>query len=192
MNSDIIIRPADVADAAKLLEIYRPYVENTAISFEYDVPSVEEFENRIKNTLKKYPYIVAVDNTEIVGYAYVSAFKGRKAYDWAVETSIYLKEGCAGKGYGKRLYCELEQILKKQHILNVNACIAFADTDDEYLTDNSMRFHEHMGYRLVGKFNKCGYKFNRWYDMIWMEKMIGTHTINPEPVIPFSELNHKK
>ena len=148
MDNDITIRIASAADAEELLEIYRPYVENTSISFEYEVPTVEEFENRIKNTLRKYPYIVAEKNTEIVGYAYASAFKSRSAYAWAVETSIYVKMGCDKKGYGKRLYYELEEILKKQNILNVNACIAYTDTNDKYLTDNSMKFHEHMGYRL--------------------------------------------
>jgi phosphinothricin acetyltransferase len=186
---DIIIRTASVDDAAELLEIYRPYVENTAVSFEYEVPSLNEFEERIQNTLQKYPYIVAVRGSEIVGYVYVSAFKERAAYDWAVETSIYIKQGYTGLGYGKMLYQKLEYLLKEQNIINLNACIAFADESDEFLTDNSMKFHEHMGYRLVGKFNKCGYKFNKWYDMIWMEKMIGAHPENPKDIIPFPNIS---
>jgi phosphinothricin acetyltransferase len=189
MNNNIQIRLAAVADAAQLLEIYRPYVEHTAISFEYEVPSVEEFAARIEHTLQRYPYVVAVSGGVIVGYAYASAFKERSAYDWAVETSIYVKEGCTGMGCGKSLYGALEELLKKQHIINLNACIAFTKTEDDYLTNNSQFFHEHMGYRLVGTFNQCGYKFGRWYDMIWMEKMIGAHEAQPEKVIPFSLLN---
>jgi phosphinothricin acetyltransferase len=189
MNNDVQIRLASVADAAQLLEIYKPYVEHTAISFEYEVPSVDEFATRIEHTLQRYPYIVAVSGDAIVGYAYASAFKERSAYDWAVETSIYVKEGCTGMGCGKSLYGALEELLKKQHIINLNACIAFTKTEDDYLTNNSQFFHEHMGYRLVGTFNQCGYKFGRWYDMIWMEKMIGAHEAQPEKVIPFSLLN---
>jgi phosphinothricin acetyltransferase len=188
MKNDIIIRTVSEFDARELLEIYRPYVENTAISFEYEVPSVKEFEKRIKDTLLKYPYIAAVHGNEIVGYAYAGVFKARKAYDWSVETSIYVKQGCTAMGYGKMLYNKLEKILKRQHILNLNACIAYADENDEYLTNTSMEFHKHMGYELVGKFNKCGYKFGRWYDMIWMEKIIGEHTAKPQDIIPFSKL----
>ncbi len=185
---NIIIRAARATDAQELLEIYRPYVENTAISFEYEVPSTEEFEKRITDTLQKYPYIVAVQGEKIVGYAYAGVFKARKAYDWSVETSIYVKQDCQNMGIGKKLYAKLEEILKKQNILNLNACIAYTDAEDEYLTNNSMEFHAHMGYKLVGKFNKSGYKFGKWYDMIWMEKMVGEHIENPKNFIPYSKL----
>ena len=101
------IRIATPEDAGALVEIYRPYVENTSITFEYEVPSVSEFETRIRTTLKKYPYLVAEENGEALGYAYVSAFKGRSAYDWSVETSIYVKQGFGKKGIGKQLLsCE--------------------------------------------------------------------------------------
>lgn len=186
-RKDIIIRTATAEDAEILLEIYRPYVENTAISFEYEVPTVEEFQKRIENTLQMYPYIAAVAGDKIVGYAYASAFKQRKAYDWAVETSIYVDMKAQGLGVGKKLYLALEEILKKQNILNLNACISYTDREDERLTNHSMHFHEHLGYRLVGKFHQCGYKFGNWYDMIWMEKMIGEHAGIPEKVIPFEK-----
>ena len=91
-------------------------------------------------------------------------------------------------GIGGRLYDALEQIAKEQGILNLNACIAVPEQDDEYLTSNSESFHEHLGYQLVGKFHNCGYKFGRWYHMIWMEKMIGDHGGKPEEIIPFPEL----
>lgn len=182
------IRIAKVEDAEKLLKIYTPYVEKTAISFEYDVPTVEEFAGRIENTLKKYPYIVAEVGDEIVGYAYCGPFKTRAAYDWAVETTIYLDENKKGLGYGRALYEELERLAKKQNITNLNACIATCDIEDEYLTNASKYFHEKMGYRLVGEFYKCGLKFNTWYNMIWMEKIITEHPDNPKPLIPFAEL----
>lgn len=189
MNTSITIRMATKADAKELLEIYAPYVKDTAISFEYDVPSVEEFAKRINNILKKYPYIVAIDGNQIIGYAYVSSFKERVAYDWAVETTVYLRQDCRGKGVGKKLYLALEEILKRQNILNLNACIAYTSTENAYLTNASTYFHERLGYKKVAHFTKCGYKFGNWYDMIWMEKIIGEHSTNPKPIIPISELH---
>lgn len=173
------IRKAAIADAADIQAIYAPYVENTAITFEYDVPSSDEMAKRIEKTLEKYPYLVAEENGEILGYAYAGAFKERAAYDWAVETTIYVKMGCHGKGIGKTLYLALEDALKEMNILNACACIAYTENEDDTLSNDSMRFHEKMGYSLVGRFHQCGYKFGRWYDMIWMEKMLGEHSRNP-------------
>ncbi len=183
------IRMATVEDAPALLDIYRPYVTETAISFEYEVPSVEEFRTRIINTLSRYPYIVAEENGQLTGYAYASPFKQRAAYDWSVETSIYVSMKHRGQGIGVLLYAELERILKLQNILNVNACIAYTDKEDNHLTNKSMGFHEHLGYRLVGRFTQSGYKFNTWYDMIWMEKIIGEHTSVPKSVIPVEQID---
>lgn len=188
LQNDITVRTARISDAEELLKIYAPYVETTAITFEYDVPSPSAFAKRIENTLKNYPYIVAVKSGEIIGYAYASPFKQRAAYDWCVETSVYVKQGFKGIGCGRILYSELERILKKQNILNLNACIAYTETEDEHLSNTSTKFHTHMGFSLVGKFSKCGYKFGKWYDMIWMEKHIGEHSHNPLPFIPFSKI----
>ena len=169
------IRPATVDDAERLLEIYAYYVEHTAISFEYDVPSTEEFRSRIENTLKAYPYLVAEADGVIQGYAYAHAFVGRKAYERSAELTIYLAQDAKGQGCGRRLYEELERILKDRGVTNLYACIGDPITEDEYLTRNSENFHRHMGFAKVGTFHKCGYKFNRWYNMIWMEKIIGTY-----------------
>ncbi len=188
VEANITIRMATKADAKDILDIYAPYVTDTAITFEYDVPSVEEFANRIELTLTKYPYIVVIEDNRIVGYAYASAFKGRAAYDWAAETTVYLRRDCRGRGLGRTIYLALEEILKKQNILNLNACIAYASDEDKHLNNSSTIFHEHLGYRKVGHFTKCGYKFGTWYDMIWMEKMIGEHTAAPKAVIPITEL----
>ena len=175
-------------DAEKLLAIYAPYVKNTAVSFEYAVPTAEEFRQRIENTLEKYPYITAEIDGETVGYAYASLFKSRPAYARAVETSIYVRKDRHGEGIGRALYEALEAALKMQNILNANACIVYSETESELLTKDSMRFHEKMGYRLAGHFSDCGYKFGRWFDMIWMEKHLGEHTDAPENVKPFPEI----
>lgn len=185
----IRIERVTVADAPELVSIYGPYVTDTAISFEYVIPTVEEFAERIKDISSRLPYIKAVEYDEdeesgrILGYAYAAPFKWRKAYDWSVETTIYLRADYKGKGLGRRLYEVLEESLRGMGILNMNACIAVPSGDDDpYLTDGSQRFHERMGFRLVGTFTNSGYKLNRWYDMIWMEKMLGEHCAEqPEP-----------
>lgn len=187
-KEEIYIRVASEVDAKELLKIYAPYVEKTAITFEYEVPSLRVFEERIAQTLKKYPYLVAVSGKALLGYAYTGAFVGRAAYDWAAETSIYVKEDSRKKGVGKALYEALEAVSKAQNILNLNACIGYPEVEDEHLTGNSVAFHSHMGYRMVGKFHNCGYKFGTWYHMVWMEKLIGAHSKSPEPVIAFSKL----
>ena len=177
------IEKATEADAPGLLEIYGPYVKETAISFEYEVPSQEEFQRRIRSISSKYPYIKAVDEDgTILGYAYAAAFKTRAAYDWAVETTIYVRRECRGKGVGRGLYEALEASLKGMGICNLNACIAYTGCPDPHLTNDSMAFHERLGYRLVGTFHHCGYKFGTWYDMIWMEKLIAPHVENQSPV----------
>lgn len=180
------IRIATAEDTKQLLEIYAPYVTDTAISFEYTVPSPEEFSDRIHHTLQHYPYLVAERGGRITGYAYAGAFKERAAYDWAVETTIYVRQKEKKTGVGRALYEALEQTLQLQHIINLNACIACPEAEnDKYLTRNSIAFHAHMGYQMVGTFHRCGYKFNRWYDMVWMEKHLTRHPDTPLPVKPF-------
>lgn len=184
-KKEIRIRSASREDAEKLLEIYAPYVRQTAITFENDVPTVEEFAARMEQVLAKYPYLVAEQEGELLGYTYAGPFKTRAAYDWAVETSIYVRQDRKRMGIGSRLYNALEEALKVQGVLNLNACIAYAVTEDAYLTNDSVRYHERCGYKLAAHFHQCGYKFNRWYDMVWMEKLIGKHTPNPRKVRPY-------
>ena len=172
---NIEIRPARPEDAEVLLAIYAPYVERTAITFEYEVPTVEEFRRRIEHICEKFPYLVAEKGGHVVGYAYASTFKERAAYQWAVETSIYVDEHEKRKGIGRKLHDALEEALKGQGILNLNACISYTESEDEHLNLDSVRFHESLGYGRVAHFHLCGKKFGRWYDMIWMEKLIGEH-----------------
>ena len=173
----ICIRTAEPDDAGRLLEIYAYYVEKTAITFEYEVPSPEEFRERIIRTLEKYPYFVLEEDGKIQGYAYAGAFVGRAAYDRSSELSIYLDHHAKGRGYGRMLYETLEKALREKGILNLYACIGDPVEEDEYLTRNSERFHQHLGFVRVGTFHRCGYKFGRWYNMIWMEKIIGEHQL---------------
>lgn len=177
------VRKASPEDAPALLAIYAPYVENTAITFEYEVPAVEEFRNRIANTLTRYPHLVAEKDGEILGYAYASAFKTRAAYSWSVETSIYVKHNMQHSGVGTVLYRELENYLSRQNICNLCACIA-------YPNPSSVAFHERFGYIQVAHFHKSGYKNGQWIDMIWMEKELCPHSNPPLPFIPFPEIEN--
>ena len=187
--NDIKLRVARPSDAAELLALYAPYVEDTAISFETVVPSLEEFTERMVHKLPRYPYIVAEKGGELLGYAYLSPFVGRAAYLWAAETTIYLRRDCRKMGIGKMLYTALESLARAQGIINLEACIGWTDEPDEHLTNNSAEYHAHLGYRMVGRFYKCGYKFGTWYDMVWMEKLISEHPETPQDIIPFSELS---
>ena len=177
------IRSATLGDAERILEIYDYYVKNTAITFEYTTPDITEFRDRMKKTMQKYPYLVISDGGVIKGYAYAGAFVGRAAYDWSCETSIYLDKNARKCGMGRMLYEALEKELVKMGILNMYACIGYPAAEDKYLTKNSADFHKHLGFTTVGEFHKCGYKFGRWYNMIWMEKIIGEHKNDQAPVI---------
>lgn len=182
----ITICDAKLEDTKELLAIYKPYVEKTAITFEYEVPTETEFKNRVENTLKKYPYLLAMNEEgEIIGYTYASAFKTRKAYDWSVETSIYIREDRHGEGIGRLLYQRLEEILKDMGVCNMCACIAYPNPESE-------SFHEKLGYKTVAHFHKAGFKLGKWYDMIWMEKFIGEHTEEPAEMIPYPLWKVKK
>lgn len=159
------IRDVTLEDAHKLVEIYAPYVLNTDVTFEYDVPSVEEFKQRIINITKKYPYYVIENNDVIVGYAYASDYRSRKAYQYVCELSIYIDQNYHGKQVGTMLYNQLLETLKSLNYQKVYACIT-------YPNDKSIAFHNKFGFEQIAYFKECGYKQNQWLDMIFMEKRI--------------------
>lgn len=169
------IRSATENDADALLSIYSYYVENTAATLEITTPTVDEFRNRIITTLSLFPYLVIEENGKIIGYCYASKFRVREGYKYSVETSIYIDHKEHKRGYGKMLMLALEDKLKSQGIRNVNVCIVCSDSVDEFLDNSSLRFHKNLGFSAVGRFHKCAYKFNKWYDVMWMEKHIGEH-----------------
>ncbi|MDN2453906.1 GNAT family N-acetyltransferase [Lactobacillus sp. UCMA15818] len=183
MNTpDIKIRLVTLADAPALLHIYQYYVQQTAITFEYDTPTIEEFEKRIRNISLGYPYLVAYADNKILGFAYLSSFHPRAAYIWSAEISIYLSHDVQHHGIGTLLYNELEKIAAAQNILNINACISLPKTTDTHLPMSSIYFHKKNGFKKVAHFHDVGYKFNTWFDMIWMEK---SNNIHPSPMTPF-------
>ncbi len=184
----LLIRRALPEDAEALLGIYAYYVKYTAVTFEYDVPTVEEFRRRMEEITVRHPYILAEADGKVVGFAYAAPFVGRRAYDWSAELTVYAHKDFQKCGIGKHLYTELEEILRRMGVTNLYACISVPETEDKYLTDNSLGFHRHMGYAVAGRFHKCGYKFSTWYDMVWVEKTIGSHFTNQPEVISYSDL----
>ncbi|NLD20069.1 MAG: GNAT family N-acetyltransferase [Clostridiales bacterium] len=174
-KKNIYIRPVKGSDAQALADIYAPYVKETAISFDYEVPAKRDFKKHIDEILKSHPFLVAEIEGEIVGYAYGGAFRARKAYSCSAETTVYIKKDKRRMGIGKKLYEALEEKLKEQGILNLYACVAYSQMDTPYLTKDSLWFHRRMGYAEAGRFHKCGYKFEQWFDIIWMEKIVAAH-----------------
>lgn len=167
---NIQIREAVPDDAAALLAIYTHYVKRRRSHLNTRCQVPRNFVRGSRRQRRKYPYLVAICDDEVAGYAYAGAFKERAAYDFAVETSIYVKQGLRRSGIGSMLYAALEKELREMGIQNMEACIGVPEVEDEYLTCDSVHFHEHLGFRMVGEFYKCGFKFGRWYNMAWMEK----------------------
>ena len=189
MNRDIQIRVARESDAAQLQAIYAPYVERTAVSFEYEAPDAVTFLERIRRVQERYPYLVAESDGALLGYAYAGSFHTREAYSWSAEASIYLRMDCRRMGVGSALYRALEAALRAMGVRRLYASIAVPDEPDAHLTLDSVRFHTAMGFRTVGEFHHCGWKFNRWYSTVWMEKVLASDTSAPSPLKPFRELN---
>lgn len=182
MTKNVKVRNVTLDDTKCILEIYTYYVKHTAVTFEYDIPTLSEFERRITITAKRYPYLVVEQDGIVQGFAYAGPFIGRAAYDWSCEVTIYISRSAQKCGLGRMLYERLERKLREMGILNLYACIADPKAEDEYLTKNSAQFHAHLGFSKIGEFQNCGYKFGRWYPIIWMEKIIGIHTEQQAPV----------
>lgn len=161
------IRVATVDDAARVAAIYEPYVRDTCISFETEVPDAAEFARRIADTLARFSFIVAedTDTGAIAGYAYNHAFRSRPAYDWASEISIYISEPYQGCGLGSALLSTLEELMRLQGIHMAESCITEGN-------EASVAFHERHGYRLCGRQESCGFKLGRWLSVLWLEKQL--------------------
>ena len=186
----LTIRPVAPADAPRLAEIYAYYVERTAVSFEYEAPSSAEFRRRIAAVCENYPFFVAERSGRVIGYAYAHAFIARAAYDRSAELTVYLDPQARRQGAGRALYEALEDALGRMGVTNLYACIGVpTEKNDPYLNGDSPAFHRRMGFTLAGTFCCCGRKFDRWYDMVWMEKCIAPHSDDPPPLTPFPALN---
>ena len=166
------IRLAKEQDIPRILEIYRPYVENTAISFEYTVPTLAEFTRRFFGITAWFPWLVWEEDGLVLGYAYAGRPWERAAYQWDASASIYLCPEAQGKGIGKKLYAVLEELLQKQGYKKVYAIITTAN-------EPSIAFHRAVGYRHTATMPNCGYKFGNWYGTVWMEKELNAWDAPP-------------
>ena len=175
------IRPATVQDVPRILEIYGPYVEKTAISFEYTVPTPEEFTRRFLEITAQFPWLVWEEDGKVLGYAYGSLPFERAAYQWSAEASIYLCPEAWGKGIGKQLYAALETLLQRQGYRKVYAIITTAN-------EASAAFHRAVGYRHTATMPNCGYKFGKWYGTLWMEKDLNTWDSPPREPLPVHQV----
>ena len=175
------IRLATEQDAAALLEIYRPYIEETSITFETEVPSLSEFSGRIRDTLTMFPYLVYEAKGEILGYAYAHTFYGRAAYDWTVESSVYVRRDLRHGGVGTALYQRLFELLRAQGIRNVCAVITVPN-------EPSMAFHEKLGFQVGGVLPNFGYKLGQWHGVSYLYLPLADHPDAPEPRLLLPEL----
>ena len=174
----MLYRPAVIADAKRLSEIYAPYVENTAITFAMEPLTPAEFEQKI---LSPYPFLVCEVNNIVAGYAYASPLREKKAYRWATEPSIYIDPAYQGRGMGKGLMERLLKLLALQKFQSTYSCITLPN-------ERSIRLHEGFGFKEVGRFEKSGYKLGKWHDVVWLYLPLSDFPENPAEPIPFDAL----
>lgn len=177
----VIVRVATPEDAKSILDIYKPYILNTATSFETIVPSLEEFKARMEKYLCKYPWIVGEINGKLAGYAYASVHREREAYQWTCESSIYMHEKFKGKGIAKELYDALFGVLKMQGIVNVYAGITLPN-------DASVKLHEKCGFIHFATYDNIGYKLNEWHKVGWWRLQLNEYSLKPSPPLKFSNM----
>lgn len=178
---EITIKPATVEDAREMLAIYAPYVEATTVSSEYEAPSLGEFIGRIERFTQKTPWLVCRIDGTVAGYGYASPHRARAAYQWSVETSIYVAEAFHRCGVARALYSALFELLTRQGYYNIFVGITSPN-------ERSIKFHSAMGFVISGAYQVSMYKFGQWRDVIWMAKSLRPHTGEPHPTLPFPQL----
>ena len=159
------IRRATPDDAAALLSIYRPYVENTAVSFEQDMPTEEEFARRIGTTIRTHEWLVIQVSNALCGYAYATPHRSREAYKYSVETSVYVRAENQRQGIGRRLYEALFASLSSFDFHNAYAAIGLPN-------DGSIALHKSLEFQHIGIFREVGFKQNIWWDVSWWQRPI--------------------
>lgn len=165
------IRDARRLDVPAMLAIYAPFVEHTAVSFEYEVPTEAEFARRLEEHQAAFPWLVCEENGRVMGYAYAGRAFERAAYGWNAEISCYLAPELRGRGVGRRLYARIEEILTRLGYYKLFAVVTSANAP-------SVAFHRALGFRDAACFRNVGYKQGGWYDVLWLEK---TLCDRPEP-----------
>lgn len=182
MANRIIYRCATVEDSDSILEIYRPYVESTTVTFETVVPSREEFRHRMEGILEKYPYLVAEADGTIVGYSYASAYRPRAGFGWTAELSVYVRQDLRKMGIGSHLFAAMLDFLRLQGYQNAVSVLSWPNLASEKL-------HYRFGFRCAGVQLKCGFKNGTWCDVAVFERRLGDYAEPPAPPLPFTSLD---
>ena len=172
------IRIATAFDGPQIHAIYAPAVADLPTSFETEVPTVDEMVRRIDDTLATYPYLVADRAGEVVGYVYARQWRDRRAYDWDVEITVFVKDGHGGGGIGRAMYTALTRLLAAQGYVNAMAAITVPN-------EASTRFHQSMGFHCAGSFPACGFKLGRWHTVEYWWLQLADLPDEPQPPIPF-------
>ena len=175
------IRFATLSDSENILRIYAPYITDTVISFETEIPTVNDFAVRIQNITKQYPFLVYEIDKKIIGYAYASKHRERAAYLYDVDVSIYVSANYHGSGIAYKLYDCLFSLLKE--LGYINAYAAYTEPNIK-----SMKFHQKFDFAIIGTHHKTGYKFGKWHDVTWLEKVISKHETKPKKILSIGEL----
>jgi L-amino acid N-acyltransferase YncA len=181
MGNKFTFRLITEADAVEVLEIYKPYVRDTIISFEYEVPTLDDFSRRIKVVSLEYPWLLCLQDDKIVGYAYASKHRDRTAYQWSVDSAVYLSPAVHRKGIARILYESLFSLLRLQGFFNVYAGISLPN-------EKSVGFHEAMGFEEIGVYKKTGYKHGSWHNTAWFQLRLTEHLENPPQPKKISEI----
>lgn len=178
------IRFAKEEDAIELLKIYDQYIDTT-ITFEYVLPSEDEFRRRIREFSEVYPYLVCEEDGKTIGYAYAHRAFERAAFGWDAEVSIYLDKAVRGRGIGKICYKVLLELLKEQGIITVYSLISTPNARSE-------RLHEEMGFEWIGTHKNTGYKAGKWCDISWYQIQLNPYVDNPGPIKSIHDLEEEK
>lgn len=176
------IRLATPEDAAGILAIYAPYIQNTSYTFETEVPSVQEFAERIRSYLVNWPWLVWEEEGKVAGYAYGARYRERVAYQWCTESSIYMHDDFQKAGIGRRLYATLIEILKRQGFRNVYAVINLPN-------EKSVAFHEKSGFTHFATYEQVGYKLGKWKNVGWWRLVLNEFGDEPAAPVKFSALD---
>lgn len=160
-----MIRDTKPADASQIVEIYNYYILNTTVTFEEEAVTAADMVGRITEITAKYPWLVYEVDGKIVGYAYASAWKSRCAYKFSAETTVYLQNGLSGKGIGSELYNELLSRLKELNLHGIIGGVALPN-------DGCIALHQKFGFEKVAQFKEVGFKFDKWIDVTYWEKLL--------------------
>ena len=179
------IRIANTDDSESILKIYAPYIENTSYTFETEVPTVDSFRERISSYLQNWPWLVCEIDGVVAGYAYGARHRERVAYQWSIETSVYIHDDYQRRGVARALYTALISILRLQGFRNLYAVINLPN-------DKSVSFHENLGFEYFATYKNVGYKLGKWKNVGWWQLQLNEYSMEPKPPVRFSEINMKE